>query len=170
MGRTEGPGCYCYANDLLKGFLEKLAGNYAYVLMDNEAGMEHISRRTTRNVNALLIVANPTSVSLRSAARIYDIVQGLKLNIDQSYLVLNRLNAASPTGNGPALDAHLAALESAGLPLLGEVPYDDQVATYSLEAKGVLDLPDDSPVFDAVEAILVKLGALSAGKTLSQMQ
>jgi len=158
MGRTEGPGCYCYANDLLKGFLEKLSDNYSYVVMDNEAGMEHISRRTTRNVNALLIVANPTSVSLRSAARIYEIVQGLKLNIDKSYLVLNRLNAASPTGNGTALDDHLSALEAAGLPLLGEIPYDDQVATYSLEAKGVLDLPEDSPIFAPVEALLKKLG------------
>jgi len=127
-------------------------------VMDNEAGMEHISRRTTRNVNALLIVANPTSVSLRSAARIYEIVQGLKLNIDKSYLVLNRLNAASPTGPGTALDDHLSALESAGLPLLGEIPYDDQVATYSLEAKGVLDLPEDASVFAPVEALLKKLG------------
>ncbi len=159
MGRTEGPGCYCYPNDLLKGFLEKLSGSYSYVLMDNEAGMEHLSRRTTRNVNALLIVANPTMTALRSAGRIYEIVQKLKLNIDKSYLILNRLNtAADSSGNGTVLASHLSALEESGLPLLGEVPYDDRVMAHSMEVEGILDLPQDTAAPEAVGKLMERLG------------
>ena len=159
MGHTEGPGCYCYANDLLKGFLEKLSGNYAYVVMDNEAGMEHLSRRTTRNVNVLLIVANPSATALRSAGRIHEIVRKLKLSIDKSYLVLNRLNGpAVPGGNGTVLTSLLSELEGAGLPLLGEMPYDDAVVARSMEAKGVLDLPEGSEVLAVVGEMMGKLG------------
>lgn len=159
MGRTEGPGCYCHANDLLRGFLEKLTSSYSYIVMDNEAGMEHLSRRTTRNVNVLLIAANPTVTALRSAGRIYDIVQKLKLGIDKSYLILNRLNAPAPRGgNGTVLDEHLSTLESSGLPLLGEVPYDDQIMAHSMEARGVLDLPGDSEAAVAVKEMMQKLG------------
>ena len=88
MGHTEGAGCYCSANNLLKDFMEKLRENYRYLVMDNEAGMEHLSRRTTRNVDTLLIVANPTLVSLKSAQRIYEMTQKLKLKIKKAYLVL----------------------------------------------------------------------------------
>ena len=87
MGKTGGPGCYCRANDLLRGFMEKLKENYQYVVTDNEAGMEHLSRRTTRDVDALLVIANPTPVSLRSAERIHRISGQLKLDIKKTYLV-----------------------------------------------------------------------------------
>jgi CO dehydrogenase maturation factor len=152
MGHTEGPGCYCYANDLLRGFLEKLSDNYSYVVMDNEAGMEHLSRRTTRNVNVLLIVANPTVTAVRSAGRIYGIVQKLKLSIDECYLVLNRLNRATDGF------ASTAVLERLDLPLLGEVPYDDQVVLRSTEVEGLLDLSGDSVALAAVGRMMEKLG------------
>ena len=159
MGHTEGPGCYCYANDLLKGFLEKLSSSYAYVVMDNEAGMEHLSRRTTRNVDALLIVANASMTALRSAARIHDIVRKLKLDIRNSHLVLNRLNpVADTTGNGSTLASQLAEMEKSGLPLIGDLPYDEQVVAHSMEAKGVLDLFEGSAMQIAVGKIMAKLG------------
>lgn len=160
MGRTEGPGCYCYANDLLKGFLEKLSASYSYVVMDNEAGMEHLSRRTTRNVNALLIVANPSVTALRSAGRIHQLVQDIKLGIGQTYLVLNRIDAASgafPAGS--VMADKLAELEAAGLPLLGEMAYDEGVVARSMDAQGVMDLPDGSPALAAVGEMMGRLAA-----------
>lgn len=157
MGRTEGPGCYCHANDLLRGFLEKLGSAYAHVVMDNEAGMEHLSRRTTRNVDVLLIAANPTVTALRSAGRIHDIAHKLKLGIGKSRLVLNRLNGPAEPPTGGALEAELAKLAEAGLPLLGEVPYDSQVLAHSMAANGLLDLPADSAAMTSVRAMMATL-------------
>jgi CO dehydrogenase maturation factor len=158
MGRTEGPGCYCHANDLLRGFLEKLSGGYAQVVMDNEAGMEHLSRRTTRNVDVLLIAANPTVTAVRSAGRIHEIARSLKLGVGRAFLVLNRLNgAAEPAVSGAALGAELDRLSAAGLPLLGEVPYDERVLAHSMEARGVLELPADSAAAAAVAALMAKV-------------
>ena len=162
MGHTEGPGCYCHANDLLRAFLDKLTVSYKYVLMDNEAGMEHLSRRTTRNLDALLLVANPTATSLRSAARIHELVRKLKLNIKQNYLILNHMNAVEPSGNGPSGNgsgyrAILDQIQEGGLSLLGEVPYDAAVAERSVEAKGVMDLPPDGAALRAVAGIVDQL-------------
>jgi len=157
MGHTEGPGCYCYANDLLRGFLEKLAGSYSYVVLDNEAGLEHLSRRTTSNVDALLIVANPTATALRSAGRVHETVGRLKLDIGRSYLVLNRLNPV-PDAHADSVDSLLATLAGQGLGLLGEVPYDEEVHARSSGAEGVLDLPGDTPAPSAVGELLAKLG------------
>ena len=159
MGRTEGPGCYCHANDLLRGFLEKLSTGYAHVIMDNEAGMEHLSRRTTRNVDLLLIAANPTVTAVRSAGRIHQIARSLKLGVSRSYLVLNRLNgAAEPTARATALAAEIERLAADGLPLLGEVPYDETVFAHSMEAKGILDLPPNSAAATAVAAMMQAAG------------
>ena len=79
MGRGEGPDCYCYPNLLLRKFADSLAGNYAYVVMDNEAGMEHLSRRTTQNINALLVVSDPSVKGVRTVAQIKNLVSELKL-------------------------------------------------------------------------------------------
>jgi CO dehydrogenase maturation factor len=157
MGRTEGPGCYCHANDLLRGFLEKLGRGYPCVVMDNEAGMEHLSRRTTRNVDLLLIAANPTVTAVRSAGRIHQIARQLKLGIGRCCLVLNRLNGPAAPPAGGALAAELEGLEEDGLPLLGEVPYDAQVLAHSMDAGGLLDLPPASPAMAAVRAMMATL-------------
>ncbi len=159
MGHTEGPGCYCHANDLLRAFLDKLASSYKYVLMDNEAGMEHLSRRTTRNLDALLLVANPTATSLRSAARIHKLVQKLKLDIKRNYLILNHMNAVEPSGNGSAYKDILDEIQEGGLPLLGEVHYDAAVAERSMAARGVMDLPADGVTLTAVGKMVEKLDA-----------
>ena len=157
MGHTEGPGCYCHANDLLRAFLDKLTVSYKYLLMDNEAGMEHLSRRTTRNLDALLLVANPTATSLRSVARIHKLVQKLKLDIKQDHLILNHMNAVEPSGNGAGYQAILEEIQSDGLSLLGDIPYDAAVAERSMEAKGVMDLPPDGPTLQAVGKLVEQL-------------
>lgn len=150
MGRGEGAGCYCRANDLLRVFMDRLSGGYPYVVMDNEAGLEHLSRRTTRNVDALLIAATPSAVALRSAQRIQGMIQDLRLNIRRMYLVLTALN---PGLNGRA---SLSGLED--LPLIGNIPYDEEVARRSVGAEALMDLPDGSPAARAAEEILARLG------------
>ena len=158
MGHTEGPGCYCHANDLLRGFLEKLAGSYPYVVMDNEAGMEHLSRRTTRNVDVLLIVANPTVTAVRSAGRIHQIAQKLKVGAGKSCLILNRLNgSADLPGAGTAFAMEIDQLEQAGLSLLVDIPYDERVVAHGMEAKGMGELPEDAPARAAVAEMMEKL-------------
>ena len=158
MGHTEGPGCYCHANDLLRGFLEKLSVGYAHIVMDNEAGMEHLSRRTTRDVDVLLIAANPSVTALRSAGRIFEITRKLKLSVGASYLIVNQLNPGiSVSGDGKVLAAELAKLEESGLSLLGEVPYDERVVAHSMEAKGVFDLPEDAVALVTVAEMMGEL-------------
>ena len=149
MGRGEGAGCYCRANDLLRVFMDRLSGGYPYVVMDNEAGLEHLSRRTTRNVDALLIAATPSAVALRSAGRIREMTEDLGLNVRRTYLVMTALNADM---NGRALPSGLRDLT-----LIGGIPYDGEVARRSVEAEGLMDLPDESPAVRAVEEILARL-------------
>ena len=148
MGHTEGPGCYCHANNLLRGFMEKLKGNYRYMVMDNEAGMEHLSRRTTRDVDTLLVIANPTPVALRSAKRIQETAEKLKLRIKKIYLVLNETGGDSRGEE---------KVEDVGLPLLGRMPYDEKVMERSIKAESLLDLPESSIALQAVKQIMGKL-------------
>ena len=159
MGHGEGAGCYCHANDLLRGFLGKLTEGYAYVVLDNEAGMEHLSRRTARSMDVLLLVANPTVTSLRTVRRIHELVDKLKLNISDRYLVLSRLSPAmTGSGSGNGVADELAAIEEAGLRLLTEVPYDEKVYEHSVSASGILNLPDDSSALAAVRSMIGQLG------------
>ena len=146
MGRTEGIGCYCRANDLLRNFMEKLKENYPYVVMDNEAGMEHLSRRTTRNLDILLIIANPTHISLKSAERIYEISKKLKLNIKKVYLVINELRTNSPVEN-----------INTELPILSRIPYDEKLLSVGIDGNSIFNLPEDSIAGKAVLKILDNL-------------
>lgn len=148
MGHTEGPGCYCAANNLLKDFMEKLRENYPYLVMDNEAGMEHLSRRTTRNVDTLLIVANPTIVSLKSARHIHEMTKKLKLNIKKIYLVLNENHSGSEM-QGEILDI--------GLPVLGSIPYDEEIKKCSIKGIPLNNLPQNSLAVQAVEEVIKKI-------------
>lgn len=158
MGHTEGAGCYCHANNLLRNFMEKLKGNYSYVVMDNEAGMEHLSRRTTRDVDVLLITANSTPVALRAAQRIYETAEKLKLKVKKSFLVINEVvpnSSITPFAN--ASSGALAKLGKVGLPLLGKIPYDEEVAGCSFNASPLLDLTLSSAALQAVGEMMGKL-------------
>lgn len=147
MGRTEGPGCYCSVNDILRAYLDDLVPNYPYVVLDNEAGMEHISRRTTRDIDDLFIVSDENPVGIRSAGNIYRLIKKLELSIGRSYLIVNR------TRNGlhAALNDEIEQLE---LELLGTIPTDDLVVEYNLEQKPLPDLPRETPARRAVGEML----------------
>ena len=101
MGRPEGPGCYCAANTLLTQYLDKLIGNYAYVVIDNEAGMEHLSRLTTNNVDVLLGISDPTRRGIQAAARIFELADSLALKIGHKFLIVNQ----AAEGQAPAIEA-----------------------------------------------------------------
>ncbi|SFR06665.1 AAA family ATPase [Desulfoscipio geothermicus] len=153
MGGPEGAGCYCYANNLLRGFVADLSQNYQYMVMDNEAGLEHLSRRTTQNIDILFITSDASARGIRSAGRVRELVENLKLDIKKMYLVVSRVNE----GN---LDALKPEIEKTGLELIGTLPLDEQVMEYDLLSKPLFDLPDDSPVVAAVNEILKKAAIL----------
>ena len=116
MGRPEGPRCYCYVNNLLRKSLDSLSRNYAAVVVDNEAGMEHLSRRTTNDVDLLIAVMNPTLPSLRAAQRIVALSRELPVKIDRRAVLVNRVG---PEGVPAEIDRELAAC---GVERLADVP------------------------------------------------
>ncbi|MDD4873714.1 MAG: AAA family ATPase, partial [Dehalococcoidales bacterium] len=91
MGRGEGTGCYCYPNSVLKKFIDDLKENYPYTVMDNEAGMEHLSRRTTENTDELLIISDYSVKGIRTVERIIKLIAELKLNIKRQSVIINRV-------------------------------------------------------------------------------
>jgi len=150
MGRGEGPECYCYPNLVLKNFIDNLADNYAYMVMDNEAGMEHLSRRTTQNVNELLIVSNHSVKGVRAVARIRDLVSDLKLVVKRQSVIINFV----PTKIDPLVSEELSRL---GMEPTAIIPEDEAVYKYDLELKPLLDLPDTSKAVRAVNDLMAKL-------------
>jgi CO dehydrogenase maturation factor len=137
MGQPEGAGCYCAANSLLTAFIEKLSGNYPYMVMDNEAGMEHISRLTTKNVDVLLIVSDSSRRGLQAALRIDDLARCLNIGVGRSYMVINQSREA-PT------EEALKMIEAGGLELVGTVPEDPLIYEFDLQGRPTYELPTDS--------------------------
>lgn len=150
MGRPEGPGCYCYANHLIRKYSEKISHSYRYVVMDNEAGLEHLSRRTTQDVDALLIATDETMRGLRTVQRILDIIVELQLNIKRKFLVVNRsLNGLTDTFH--------EQIRQMKIDLLSVIPADDSVARFDLEGKPLIHLPESSPIVQKVSAMMASL-------------
>jgi CO dehydrogenase maturation factor len=150
MGQPEGPGCYCAANTLLTGFLEKLTGNYPYIVMDNEAGMEHISRLTTSNVDVLLTISDTSRRGLQAAIRINDLAKDLNIGVSKSYLIINQ------TKEAPS-DAVLNIIKENGLELAGTIPEDPTVYEYDLNGRPTIELPEDNIAVMAAYEIFDKI-------------
>jgi len=149
MGRPEGPGCYCYINNLLRSLIEKLGKSYAYLVIDNEAGMEHLSRRTTRKIDLLFLVSDYSLVGLRSAKRILDLSRELKLTVKNVKLIINRapqkLNQAKK---------EIAKIE---IPLAGVIPEDKELIDLSLESGNIKSLSKESKAQKAVNKICTEV-------------
>ncbi len=153
MGGPEGAGCYCYANNLLRGFIGELSKSYPYLVMDNEAGLEHLSRRTTQNVDVLFITSDSSARGVRSAGRVRELVGNLKLDIKKMYLVITRVDENS-------INALQQEIEKTALELIGTIPADQQVTEFDIAGKPLVSLSDDSPVVKAVDEILRKAAIL----------
>lgn len=150
MGRSEGPGCYCAVNHNLREVIDSISKHYRYVVIDNEAGMEHLSRRTTRDVQMLLIVSDPTQRGIVAAERIAGFQKDLDVHIENAYLIVNRLNG--DTIPGPLQER----IDNVGVPLLGTVPLNNDLAEFEFSGRPLVDLGDDSPVYQAVAAMMEK--------------
>ena len=150
MGQPEGPGCYCAANNLVAHFMEVLGKNYPYILMDNEAGMEHMSRLTTKNVDLLLMVSDPSWRGIQAARRLKDLAKQLKIVVGRAVLVVNR------AANGLSERAQ-AEIGAQGLDLAGLIPQDPLVAEFDSQGRPTYNLPEDSAALQATYAILSKL-------------
>jgi CO dehydrogenase maturation factor len=150
MGQPEGAGCYCAANSLLARFMEQLTDNYPYLVMDNEAGMEHISRLTTRNVDILLIVADASRRGLQAGLRINELAKTLHIGVERTCLMINQ-------AKGPPPEAVMDIIRQAELEYVGTVLEDDTLYEYDLNGKPTIDLPEDSAVVQAAFAIFDQL-------------
>ena len=150
MGRGEGPECYCYPNLILRKFVDTLSENYPYIVMDNEAGLEHLSRRTTQNVNALLIISDHSVKGIRTVARIRDLVSELKLVVKRQSVVINLV----PTTPDPSITEELAKLEISPAAI---IPWDEEVYEYDLKLRPLLDLPDTSKAVVAINELMGKI-------------
>jgi CO dehydrogenase maturation factor len=150
MGRGEGPACYCYPNLLLRKFMDSLSGNYAYVVMDNEAGMEHLSRRTTQNIDELLLISNHSVKGVRTIARLKELVNELKLVVKRQSVIINFV----PDGKiDPLISEELTRLSIEPATI---IPSDGVIGEYDLKLKPLVDLPD-SKAAGVVDNLMAKL-------------
>ena len=150
MGRGEGPDCYCYPNVMLRKFIDIYTQSYAYMIMDNEAGMEHLSRRTTQNIDELLLVSDHSIKGVRTIARLKELVSELKLVVKRQTVVINFVAA----GLAPTIKEEMVRL---GLEPAVVIPLDKEVREYDLEYKSLLDLPDTSKAVVAVNNLMDRL-------------
>lgn len=150
MGRPEGPGCYCAANNILRKYINKLSEAYPYIVIDNEAGMEHLSRRTAQRIDLLLLLSDPTIRGIQTAKRIDGLVDELGLEIDRRVLIINKVSGSE----GEELKS---LAEKLGLYVAGTVPHDNMVFDYDLHGRPIFQLPDDSKAVKAVFSILDSL-------------
>lgn len=155
MGRQEGQGCYCMVNNILNRFADELETNYKYLLVDNEAGMEHLSRRTSGKVDMLLMVTDYALRGLRAVGRINGMLDDLKLDVREKGLIVNR---APEQLNQAFLDE----VEQIGVPLLCSIPQDDNLLEFDMERRSMLELPDDSPAVVAVNGLMEKIIKVNA--------
>ncbi len=151
MGRGEGRGCYCAVNHNLREVIDAIGDQYSYVVVDNEAGMEHLSRRTTRDVQHLLIVSDPTQRGIVAAGRIAGFRDELDINIENAHLIVNRL----PDGGMPP--ALQEAVDKLDVPLLGVIPETRDVTEFEFSGRPLVEMKDDSPVYQTVAAMLERI-------------
>ncbi|MBM3255352.1 MAG: carbon monoxide dehydrogenase [Candidatus Omnitrophica bacterium] len=147
MGKPEGPGCYCYVNNVLRSVMSKLIKDYDYIVIDNEAGLEHLSRRTTAEADVLLAVSDATPVGLKAVRRISELVAELKIKTKKKLLLINRLDKAIEREKIKGLD----------LDYIGSIPQDKKITEISLGAGSLLDLDKNAKSMKALERIGEKI-------------
>ena len=149
MGRPEGPGCYCAANNIIRKYTDKLSEKYPYVVIDNEAGMEHLSRRTTHKVDLMLVISDPSQKGVNTAKRINSLIDELSLEIDRRVLVINRTS-----DSGSDFDKLKDEVKGFDFEIVSSVPEDKNIYRLDLEGKPVFDLVPDSKAVGSVFELL----------------
>jgi len=151
MGRTQGEGCYCFINGILRSQIDKYSGIYSYIVIDNEAGLEHISRGTLPKVDTLILVSDCSRRGIQAAGRAAVLVEDLKLKPSTLKLVVNR------APDGIIAEGVLEEIKAQNLDLLGVIPQDEIIYQYDSEGKPIVDVPEDSPIKVAMRKILKEL-------------
>ena len=151
MGRTQGKGCYCYVNGVLKTQIDKYVGNYRYMVVDNEAGLEHISRGLLPHVDTMLLISDCSRRGIQAVGRIAEMIREMNLNPGEMKLIVNR------APNGELNPGVMDEIKKFGLELAGVLPQDETVYEYDCEGKPSSKVPDDTPVKQALKAVMQEL-------------
>jgi len=150
MGQGEGPGCYCYPNAVLRDAIDKLSKNYRYVVIDNQAGLEHISRRTNGDLDVLLLVSSPTLRGIKTAVRLQNLVRDLNLKVGRFCLIINRITGELPK-------EILEEIKGQNLDLQGIIPDDENIKYNDEQGIPLINLNDNAPSFRKIEELMEKL-------------
>jgi CO dehydrogenase maturation factor len=150
MGRPEGQGCYCAINHLLRVIIDEVNRHYPFVVIDNEAGMEHISRRTTRDVNLLLLVTDPTVRGVKTAGEMARLAQELEINVQNTKLIVNRVTGELP-------EPLQEAIEDLGIEIAAMVPADPEVNRMDAMGEPLINLNSDSPAWTTIEKMVTQI-------------
>jgi CO dehydrogenase maturation factor len=151
MGRTQGKGCYCFVNGLLTAQVARYASNYRYVVVDNEAGMEHLSRGVLPKVDMIILVSDCSRRGVQAVGRIAQLIDDCNLKPSFVGLIINR------APGGVVSEGTMEEVEAQGLNLIGVVPQDEQVYQFDCDGKPTVELPESSAVKQAMKSILTKL-------------
>jgi CO dehydrogenase maturation factor len=150
MGRPEGPGCYCAANNLLSNCLHRLMGNYPYLVIDNEAGMEHFSRLTTKNIDLLFVVSDPSRRGMLSARRICELIDELGISVGRKFLMINRYRE----GLTRLISQQIEGLRPESV---ATIPEDNLICQYDLQGRPTIELPTESVALQAANRVFARL-------------
>lgn len=148
MGRPEGPGCYCYVNNVLRDTIKKIADSYDFIVIDNEAGLEHFSRRTTRKADSIIIVSDNSATGLRSAKRIYNLINELDIKVKERFLLVNK--------SSDDIDVK-EQIGDIDIKYLDSIPEDNDVKELSIKGEALTSLKNGSTAVKSIERICKKL-------------
>jgi len=148
MGRPEGAGCYCYANNVLKSVIAEIAGEYPYVVLDNEAGLENLSRRIVQKVDLLVLVSDASNAGLQTLARLYELSREMGIEYGKLLIVVNRLRGGKLPAKAEEIKTLTGADEIIGL------PDDGEIADFAENSKSLLELPEDNPVLEKINQVI----------------
>ncbi|MFH1594280.1 MAG: AAA family ATPase [Candidatus Omnitrophota bacterium] len=143
MGRPEGPGCYCFINNLLRDLIERLMKNYSYIIVDNEAGMEHLSRRLVRKIDRLFMTSDSSIIGIRSAARISKLIDDLNITVKDRGLVLNKLKVGRDTLN--------KEIERSGLEMITTLPFDEEIEVAAIGERSIFEIASENRLLNLVK-------------------
>jgi CO dehydrogenase maturation factor len=151
MGRPEGPGCYCYANAVLKSVLKEISSQYPYIVLDNEAGLENLSRRIIQKVDLLIIASDPSHQGLKTVERLYALCQEMGIQYDRLAIIINRLQNQKPSSSFNEIKSKMNADFIIGL------PFENQLNTISEQGDSLEQLNPDISIFNPIDNLIQKL-------------
>jgi len=154
MGRPEGAGCYCYANNILKEVIAEISSQYPYVVLDNEAGLENLSRRIVQKVDLMVLVSDASNAGLNTLLRLYDLAGEMKMAYGKLALVINKLRLGGDSSE--KLPDRVAEIrEKTKADLVVGLPCDDEIAVFAEASRSFLEISDSNPVYGKIAELII---------------